>query len=121
MAGQWRVSITSTGAGKVEKITPASMGHRTPRLLGYDAYVYAGTTGAAVNLIISEGESSGQHTSSATVGTVGRATEMQPVRAYSRSGLAGLYVKDDRLLRFVEVPVMRVPVRPVPKRCRQGL
>ena len=88
MAGQWRVSITSTGAGKVEKITPPTMGHKTPRMLGYDAYVYAGTTGAAVNLIISEGESSVTHTSSATVGTIGRATEMQPVRAYSKAGLS---------------------------------
>ena len=88
MALFWRVSVTSTGAGKVEKITPPSMGHKTPRLLGYDAYVYVGATGAAVNLIISEGESSVTHTSSATVGTIGRATEMQPVRAYSKAGLA---------------------------------
>ena len=88
MSGFWRVSITSTGAGKAEKITPPNMGHRMPRLLGYDAYVYAGTTGASVDLILNEGESSGVKTSSAVVATVGRATEMQPATAYSENGLA---------------------------------
>ena len=93
MAGFWRVSITSTGAGKAEKIVPPTHGHKMPRLLGYDAYVYGGTTGAAVTLILSDGESSVTHTSSATVGTIGRATEMQPIRAYSKAGLAmGQYI-----------------------------
>lgn len=94
MSGFWRVSVSSTGAAKAEKMVPipgAGEGPRKqtwPRLLGYEAYVYVGTTGAAVDLSLNEGVSSAVNISSAVVATVGRATEMQPARAYSKAGLA---------------------------------
>ena len=90
--GFWRVSNLSTAAAKAEKIfdkTSFPQSQKRLRLLGFSAHQYAAATAAGTAIVLTEGEmGTSAHTSSATVGVIGTATEMVPVQSYSSAGLA---------------------------------
>ena len=89
--GLWRVNAASTAAAKAEKLISGSSSgqQKRLRLLGFSAHQYAAATAAGTAVVLTEGDQgSSGHTSSATVGVIGTATEMVPVESYSSAGLA---------------------------------